>query len=184
MTPGWRRPLQGVSLALVASLFVLLGIRVLANDRADALAAEVASGKAPPAPSFRLPRLGGRGDERLAALRGSVVVIDFWASWCVPCKQEAPMLERAWERWRGQGALFLGIDSQDFESDARRFIATHGITYPNLHDGSGAIASRYGVTGFPEMWFVDRKGRLVVEHVSGPLGASRIDRDIRIALRR
>lgn len=178
-----KRLLQAVALGFVAFLLVLLGLRVLANDHAAALAANVQAGKAPPAPQFTLPRLDGRGSVNLAAFRGKVVLLNFWASWCVPCKQEAGMMEAAWRRWRGKGVVFLGVDAQDFSSDAERFIRAHGITYPNLHDGAGGTSSRYGVTGFPETWFIDRRGKLVVDHVSGPMGATRIDGDLRRALR-
>jgi len=178
-----KRPLQAAALGLVAFLLVLLGLRVLADDHAAALAANVQAGKAPPAPQFTLPRLDGRGSVNLAAFRGKVVLLNFWASWCVPCKKEAGVMERAWQRWRGKGVVFLGVDAQDFESDASRFLHAHDITYPNVHDGAGGISARYGVSGFPETWFVDRRGKLVVDHVSGPVGAARIDRDLRRALR-
>ena len=178
-----KRPLQAAALALVAALLVLLGLRVLSDDHSVALAADVASGKRPAAPLFALRRLDGGGSLDLATLRGKVVLLNFWASWCVPCKEEAGKLEDAWRRWRGHGVVFVGVDAQDFASDARRFVRHHGVTYTNVHDGPGTASSRYGVTGFPETWFVDRRGRLVVEHVSGPLAPSQIDRDLRRALR-
>jgi cytochrome c biogenesis protein CcmG/thiol:disulfide interchange protein DsbE len=178
-----KRPLQAAALGLVALLLVLLGLRVLADAHAAALAANVQAGKAPPAPQFTLPRLNGRGSVNLSAFRGKVVLLNFWASWCAPCKQEAGVMEAAWRRWRGKGVVFLGVDAQDFSSDATRFIRSHGITYPNVHDGAGGTSSRYGVTGFPETWFIDRRGKLVVDHVSGPVGAARIDADLRRTLR-
>jgi cytochrome c biogenesis protein CcmG, thiol:disulfide interchange protein DsbE len=179
-----RRALQLASLGLVAALLAVLAVRVVTNDHADALAADVAAGKSPTAPSFTLRRLDGGGKLGLAGLRGKVVLLNFWASWCTPCKQEAGVLEQAWRRWRNRGVVFLGVDAQDFDSDARRFIAHHGVTYPNVHDGPGNISASYGVNGFPETWFVDRHGKLVVEHVSGPLAADRIDRDLALALAR
>lgn len=178
-----KRPLQAVALGLIAFLLVLLGLRVIANDHAAALAANVEAGKAPPAPQFTLPRLDGDGSVSLAAFHGKVVLLNFWASWCIPCKREAGVMEAAWRRWRGKGVVFLGVDAQDFSSDATRFVRAHGVTYLNLHDGAGGASAQYGVTGFPETWFVDRRGKLVVDHVSGPVGAGRIDRDLRRALR-
>jgi cytochrome c biogenesis protein CcmG/thiol:disulfide interchange protein DsbE len=175
-------PLQLAAVGLVAVLLVLLGVRVASAGRADGLASAVRAGKRPAAPVFALRRLDGRGTVDLAALRGRVVLLNFWASWCAPCKQEAAKLEAAWRRWRGRGVVFVGIDAQDFDSDARRFIGKHGITYLNVHDGAGATAARYGVSGFPETWLVDRRGRLVA-HVAGPLGSEPLDRDLRAALR-
>jgi len=111
-------------------------------------------------------------------------LLNFWASWCVPCKEEAPRLVAAWPYWRGRGVVFLGVDAQDFRSDARRFLHDNAVTYPNVHDAAGNTADHYGVSGFPETWFVSRDGRLVVEHVSGPLTPAQIDHDLRLALRR
>lgn len=179
-----RRLVRAGALVLIGFLLVVLALRVLSDDRAEALAAGVAAGKAPTAPSFALRRLDGNGSMKLAALRGKVVLLNFWASWCAPCKQEATALEAAWQRWRGRGVVFVGVDSQDFESDARRFVGKHDVTYVNVHDGAGSVSSRYGVSGFPETWFVDRRGRLVVEHVAGPITGSRIDHDLRLALGR
>jgi cytochrome c biogenesis protein CcmG/thiol:disulfide interchange protein DsbE len=96
----------------------------------------------------------------------------------VPCSHEAATLETAWRRWRRRGVVVLGVDAQDFRSDARTFLRRHRVTYPNVHDGPGGVVARYGVTGFPETWFVDRDGRLV-DHVAGPLTASRLERDLR-----
>jgi cytochrome c biogenesis protein CcmG/thiol:disulfide interchange protein DsbE len=171
------------ALALVATLLVLLLVRLVANDRATALAADVAAGKTPSAPSFVLRRLDRAGTLGLASLRGKAVLLNFWASWCEPCKHEARVLEQAWGRWRGRGVVFVGVDAQDFDSDARRFLRRHAITYPTVHDGPGTTAARYGVSGFPETWFVDRRGRLV-QHVSGPLASTVVDRDLLLALAR
>jgi cytochrome c biogenesis protein CcmG/thiol:disulfide interchange protein DsbE len=174
--------LRAAALVLVAALLVVLGLRVVAGQHSTALGKEVAAGKHPQAPAFALPRLGAPGRLGLASLRGRVVVLNFWASWCNPCKAEAAVLEDAARRWRSHGVVLLGVDAQDFTSEARRFVHAHGIGYPTVHDGPGTVTGRYGVTGFPETWFVTRSGKLAVDHVSGPVSATRLDHDIRLAL--
>ena len=113
-------------------------------------------------------------------------MINFWASWCAPCKAEAPLLERAWRQYRSRGLVVVGIDSNDVSSDARAFVSKHGLTYTLLHD-PGATYDRYGLTGVPETFFVDRRGRLVPIHLEGPVDLA-ANRDkwaegIRLALR-
>jgi cytochrome c biogenesis protein CcmG/thiol:disulfide interchange protein DsbE len=122
-----------------------------------------------PAPNFSLKRIDATGKLDLASLRGKPVVINFWASWCVPCKGEAKLLEQAWNQYRSRGVVFVGVDYHDVASDARTFLSHHGITYPTVQDGSGMVGDRYGLTGVPETYFVDRKGRLVGSHIIGTI---------------
>ncbi len=96
----------------------------------------------------------------LADYRGQVVVINFWASWCPPCREEAPVLEATWRRYRDQGVVFLGIDIWDSEEDARAYMREFGITFPNLEDRRGRIAVEYGVTGIPETYFITPDGMI------------------------
>ena len=155
---------QVVALAAVAGLLGLLVWRLTHRPVVPAIGG--------PAPSFTTRRIDG-GSFALASMRGKPVVINFWASWCGPCKAEAAALEQQWQRYRGQGVVFLGIDYTDPTGDARRFLARHGVTSPTLLDGSGAIGDRYGITGVPETYFIDRKGRIVGEHILGPITTSR-----------
>ena len=172
--------LQALSVAAVLALLALLIWKVAHQGKGAA--GQLAQGKTPPAPHFDLGRLDGAGKLSLASLRGKVVVLNFWASWCAPCKSEAPRLEAAWKRYRSQGVVVVGVDAQDFSGDARRFIRKHGLTYPNVHDGPGGVLPKYGVTGFPETYFVDRRGRLVGERVEGEISAQRLTDGIERAL--
>lgn len=182
MRRSLRLVLQGVSVSVVALLLVLLGWEVSSSQDRQALADQVASGERPQAPEFSLPSLVGEGEIALRDFRGKAVVLNFWASWCVPCKDEAPLLQRAWQRYQGRGVVVLGVDAQDLSGDARRFIRRYGLTYPNVRDGAGSTLGRYGITGFPETWFVDRRGRLVGFRVEGPLDTQTLERGIELAL--
>jgi cytochrome c biogenesis protein CcmG/thiol:disulfide interchange protein DsbE len=177
-----RLALQAAAVLVVALLVVLLGWQVFRTDEARGLAAKVEAGEAPPAPVFDLEQLDADQTMSLASLRGKAVVLNFWASWCAPCKDEAPELEAAWQRWRDQGVVVLGINLQDLDTDARRFVARYGLTYPILRDENGWTWGRYGIRGLPETWFVDTRGRLVGERFQGPVTAADLDRNIRVAL--
>ncbi len=163
---------QGLALAAVAGLLGLLVWGVLDRGGGGA-AAELARGENPPAPALMLERLDGQGTFDLADLRGKGVVVNFWASWCIPCKDEAPFLQSVYERERGRGLVVLGVDSQDFRADARRFMKRFGLTYPNVHDGRGETLGAWGVVGFPETFFVDRQGRLVGQRIQGGVDTER-----------
>ncbi|HVA30969.1 MAG TPA: TlpA disulfide reductase family protein [Gaiellaceae bacterium] len=152
---------QFVALAAVVGLLALLVWRLTHQSHAPKIGG--------PAPAFTAKRMDGGGTVALASLRGKPIVLNFWASWCDPCKSEAPALERAFQRYRKQGVVFLGIDYHDVTGDARTFLSHHGVTYTTLLDGSGAIGDRYGLSGVPETYFIDRKGRIVGDHILGPI---------------
>lgn len=117
------------------------------------------------APEFTTPLLGG-GELGLRDLRGKVVVVNFWASWCYPaCWNEAPRLEAAWQRYKDQGLMIVGIVHQDSEGNARDFIQKHGKTYPNGVDPESRIAIEYGLYGVPETFFINREGKLAYKHI-------------------
>ena len=176
MTRSLKLTGQALALVAVAGLLGLLVWRLTHQTHAPKIGG--------PAPAFSLRRIDAGGKLDLASLRGKPVVINFWASWCVPCKGEAAMLEQAWNQYKSQGVVFVGVDYHDVTSDARTFMSHHGITYPIVQDGSGSIGDRYGLTGVPETYFVDRQGRLVGTHIVGTITnqASAFRSGIRAAL--
>ena len=151
---------QGVAIGLVALLFLLL-LWALVTDEGGGLADAAVRGDRPEAPSFTLERLDEEGDLALASLHGKAVVLNFWASWCAPCKEEAPHLEQVWREHRERGVVVLGLDSKDFRKDANRFVRRFDWTFPVVFDGQGDVSKEYGVTGYPETFVIDRQGRVV-----------------------
>jgi cytochrome c biogenesis protein CcmG, thiol:disulfide interchange protein DsbE len=113
------------------------------------------------APEFDLPTLEGDSTLSSDELKGKPVVMNFWASWCAPCREEAPLLERTWREYRKEGVLFVGINIRDSLTDARRFVEEFDITYPVVRDESLRLANDLGVYGLPETFFVDHKWRLL-----------------------
>jgi cytochrome c biogenesis protein CcmG/thiol:disulfide interchange protein DsbE len=112
------------------------------------------------APTSPLPRLEGGGKGSLADYRGQWVLVNFWASWCEPCEEEAPDLQELQQRYGGKGFTVLGIDSRDLSDDGRAFVERYGLTYPQLRDGNGDSAHEYGTSGVPENFLVDPRGKV------------------------
>jgi cytochrome c biogenesis protein CcmG/thiol:disulfide interchange protein DsbE len=142
-------------------------------------------GESVPAPGFTLSRLAdGRdpgaawskaaadGDVALSELRGTPLVLNFWASWCDPCRSEAKVLEQAWRAQPG-GVLFLGLDAQDAREDARDFIDQFGLTFPHVRDPGNDTQRDWGVTGLPETYFIAADGT-VVGHVIGTVDEAQL----------
>ena len=184
-----------VGVAAVASLLALLIWRVAFGDSGAHLVAAIRDGKKPSAPGFRLdviwphaetwpPELRPAltdGKVALAELKGYPVVINFWASWCIPCKREAPRLAASARKHAGKVA-FLGLDIQDFKSDARRFLARYEANYVSVRDGGSSTFSDYGLTGVPETYYVDRRGRIVA-HSVGEVSRRELELGITEAIR-
>jgi cytochrome c biogenesis protein CcmG/thiol:disulfide interchange protein DsbE len=155
--------------AAVAVLVALLGLLVWKVTRGESeVTSQLSRGGTPAAPAFTLEKLDGSGPLTLASLRGKAIVLNFWASWCGPCKDETPLLQAGWRRWRDRGVVFVGVDVKDFRGDARAFLARYDVTYPNVYDGKGSTVGRYGVTGFPETYFIDASGK-VRYRIAGPV---------------
>lgn len=128
---------------------------------------QVSSGTAP---DFTLNTFDGK-TVRLSDLKGQAVVINFWASWCVPCRDEAPILERVWREYQNQGVVFVGVAYLDDETAARAFIAEFNLTYFNGADLGTRISTLYRIKGVPETFFVTRAGELQSVFV-GPMTES------------
>ncbi len=143
--------------ALIAAAIVARGFRPPAPV-ASAPPPEPGVGRA--APDFVLSSLTGGEAIGLRQFRGRPVVLNFWASWCVPCRREAPNLHRAWQSYRGRGVVFLGVDVQDTEADARAFIAEFKVPYPSVRDPSQHVMTAYNVWGLPTTVFIDGTGRI------------------------
>ncbi len=150
-----RPPLRWAIPLAALPVLLLLGYGFRTNPR------EIPSpliGK--PAAPFTLATFDG-GQVSLEALRGRVVVVNFWASWCYPaCYEEAPALARAWETYKDRGVMMIGINIQDKEEPAKKFLTQFGHTFPNAPDPAGRVSVDYGVYGVPETFFIDRAGRV------------------------
>jgi cytochrome c biogenesis protein CcmG/thiol:disulfide interchange protein DsbE len=155
----WKR--VGGFVAIAVPVLALLGYG-FTRDAKDIPSPLVAR----PAPGFTLPLMGPDGGTvSLEQLRGKVVLLNFWASWCAPCRAEARLLEDASRRYADLGVVFLGVNIQDKDDPARLFLREFGVTYPNARDESGQVAIDYGVWGIPETFFIDRQGRITYKHV-------------------
>ena len=118
--------------------------------------------------NFTLPQHNGAPVE-LAKLQGKPVVLNFWASWCEPCKLEAPILESVYRKYSGTDVIFLGVNVWDKNDDAREYLRQYNITFDSAIDATGGTAIDYGVSGIPETFFIDRNGK-IMRHFIGPLG--------------
>ena len=180
-----QRVAQVVALVGVAAMLGLLIWKVAFGHDTGA-ADELAQGKLVHAPAFTLDRLDSDGELGVDDLKGKAVVVNFWASWCVPCRDEAPVLQKTYARYRDQGLVVLGVDVNDFRQDARRFMKRYGLSYPVVYDGKGSTVGKWGVRGFPETFFVDRTGKLVGERIEGAVDIERnrdaFERGVALAL--
>jgi cytochrome c biogenesis protein CcmG/thiol:disulfide interchange protein DsbE len=161
-----KRLLRPAPLVVIAATIALVSLLAygLASSRSDAtLDDALARGERPAAPAFSLPPLTGDQADRksLADFKGKVVVLNVWASWCVPCRVESPLLERWHRKISSQNGTVLGVNTQDIDSDARRFIDRYGLTFPQLRDKEGDdMRSDFGAIAYPETFVIDRQGRV------------------------
>lgn len=171
--PARRRPSWGVIAAVVgvAAVIALLAIGLMRDDLGTSIQDALDEGSRPDAPAMTLPVLqaadgiGPAGaDLALDDLRGRIVVVNFWASWCLPCITEAPVLEAVAQRYREGGeVVVLGVDSEDLTDNARAFIREHGVTYPIVRDGPGDYRRDFQVGYYPETFVIDAEGRIALK---------------------
>ena len=148
-----------IGLLIVVGLVIVLALQLRARN-----ATQPKSGVAPDFTLKVYPGYDGglgKSDIKLSDLRGQVVFINFWASWCVPCREEQPVLEKVWRQYRDKGVVFLGIDYVDTELAALKYLQEFDVTYPNGPDLSTRISPRYHIQGVPESFLVDRQGTIV-----------------------
>lgn len=174
----------GLFLALIAAILVAFGLGVLRRGEGATFAGfginaigQSRQWNPRPLPAANLQVYGG-GEMRLDEPRGQVTVLNFWASWCVPCRKEAPVLVRAAANPANRSVRFVGVNEWDPETDAMRFLRELGITYPNGPDQGGRIAIELGMTGIPETYVGNAAGMIVARWV-GPLDDAELDALIR-----
>ncbi len=146
-----------------AAIIGLLVYGVSSQSPARTLDEDVAHHVHPRAPSAKtaLPLLWGGGHESLSSYRGKIVVLNFWASWCEPCQEEAPMLDRMQRVLARHGGTVLGVTYLDASTDSLSFVKHYRVTYPNLRDTTGDFARAYGTNQLPETFVIDRAGHIV-----------------------
>ncbi len=154
-SPAQRRQAALWRLLVVGALLAFIWFLVIGLQRQNE-SGQRATGTAP---DFEITTFAGE-NIRLSDLRGQGVVLNFWASWCGPCRVEADLLEAAWRREQGNGIVFIGLDYLDQTHAAQAFIAEYNITYPNGPDLQSAAARSYGIRGVPETFFIDSDGQI------------------------
>ena len=146
-------------------LLLILGL--ISNEEHLSIDRRISENQAVPAPDFTIPVLAAGGDVgpegsqlSLSSLRGRPVIVNLWASWCDPCKEEAPILESLWTRYAAKGVVVLGVNTQDITGDAKGFIKRFGITFPSVRDGSDRTQKTFETAQLPETFVIDPDGRM------------------------
>ena len=170
-------PVSVAALVAAVALFGLLTYGVVSGGDDSGIDEAIADGRRVDVPELSLPKLDGPGRSSLDDYRGKVVVLNFWASWCAPCRDEAPLLERWHKRIQRSGGTVLGVDALDSADDAREFVRRFGITYPNVRDVSGERLRPFGIAAYPETFVIDRRGRIAAL-VRGPVTDDFLEREV------
>jgi cytochrome c biogenesis protein CcmG/thiol:disulfide interchange protein DsbE len=153
---------------------VIVGLLLAGLGRDPSVIASPLVGRA--APNFTLPQLDGPS-VTLSKLRGQVVVINFWASWCTECQVEQAALDQTWQQFQDSGVVVIGVNFEDSTSAARDYVRAKDVTYPVVEDAGSKTALAYGLRGVPETFVVNRSGR-IVKHVIGPVDAAALATEI------
>ena len=156
---------------LIAGFTIFLAIGVMGTTTATSRSGKELVGKK--APSFVAPKVGGQLVS-LENYKNKPLVLNFWASWCPPCRDETPGMERIWRKYEDQGVVILGINVQDGEKEAQRYISEFGVTFSNALDLDGSITVDYGVTGLPVTFFIDNDS-VVTGRWVGSISEDRLD---------
>jgi thiol-disulfide isomerase/thioredoxin len=146
------------AVGLVAALLVLLGWKVVSNQKTS-VAQSFTKGHRTMAEDFTLKRLNGQGFLKLSSLRGKVIIVNFWAAWCPPCKSEAPRFQSLYERYRGRVEV-VGVDANDYSGDAKAFLARYHVGYPNVRDPNGRVLHEWGGLPIPRTFVIARSWRV------------------------
>ena len=155
-----RNAVPLVAVLVAAALVGLLVYGVVHRGANHTLDEAVAKGQRPVAPNRTLPVLGAGGERSLASYRGKPVILNFWASWCDPCRIEAPLLEQAQHRLAARGGTVLGVTYRDASPDSQAFVRKFDLTYPSLRDVDGKLAEDYGTRALPETFVIDGSGHV------------------------
>jgi cytochrome c biogenesis protein CcmG, thiol:disulfide interchange protein DsbE len=164
-------------IAVAAALLALLAYGVASQGTDTSIDDALAEGERVEAPRASLPLLGSEREGTLADYRGQVVLLNFWASWCPPCVEELPLLERTQRRLEGRGATVLGVNYKDLPEDALGFVRRFGVSFPSLRDRDGEYAERFAAVAFPETFVIDRRGRIAATR-RGPVDQRWLDRTL------
>jgi cytochrome c biogenesis protein CcmG/thiol:disulfide interchange protein DsbE len=156
-----RSPYAMPAMLAVAALLALLAYGVAQTRGGDQIDRTVAAGKREFAPIRTVKKLAGDETTSLADYRGKVVLLNFWASWCDPCKAESPAIERAYEKYKDRGFVVLGAGVDDLTRDAQAFARRYHLTYPIVKYGSLNASRDFGTRAMPESFVIDRRGRIV-----------------------
>lgn len=155
----------GKRLRIAAAALVVIGVLALTallalglTNRSSPTGRSGATRIHKPAPPINISLYNGGGSISPERYAGKPLVVNFWASWCGPCRQEAPLFERLWREYGERGVVFIGVNIQDAHADARAYLSEFGITYPNGYDEGGRISVDYGVIGIPVTFFINREG--------------------------